>query len=215
MKRLLKRSYDEVLELVQKGRPVASPNRGFARQLRLWGHLKFRISLEDEWYRCYFFINIAHSMQKELRSFKNQQQQYTPYGELKDRIEQLVDVKNTPLGSTLYRCRRCRCQLFTNVQLLHVDALHYYVHILSWMVGPAAGYYHQSGKITCPKCVGKLGRYSWTPPHIELHFLIECKRGQQNCSLQVPMIFQVNKSAIDVFATSKVVSLEESTAQST
>lgn len=206
MKALAKRSYDEVLEIVLTGRPVASPNRGFVRQLRLWGHLKFRISLDDEWYRCYFFTNIVTSMQKELGSLKNAIQQ--PQGDLKDRIEQLVDVKNSPLNSTLYRCRRCRCQLFTNVQLLHVDALHYYVHILSWMTGPAAGYFAQSGKIACPKCTGKLGRFSWRPPLLEIYFLIECNKGTQNCDLKVPMVFQVAKSAIDV---SKLISPAQST----
>lgn len=200
--------------MVLKERPVACPNRGFARQLRLWGHLKFRISFEDEWYRCYFFANIVHSMQKELQSLKNQQ--FTPYGDLKDRIEQLVDVKNAPLSPFSYRCRRCRCQLFTNVQLIHVDARNYSVHILAWMTCPSVGYYQQSGKITCPKCTAKLGRFSWTPPLMELHFLIECNNGQQNCDLKMPMIFQMHKSAVDVSQSKLMISkLTETTAQST
>lgn len=188
----LQKGYDEVLKFVQKMRPVASPNRGFARQLRLWGQLRWRISLADQWYRRYFFLTIVNSMQKQRQTMDDQ---------LKERIDALANADNVDDDNNsdkkVYRCRRCRCQLFSDVHLLHTDPLTYYVHILSWMTtnkdDDGDSYLKQSGgKISCPKCAGKLGRYCWKLPLRKAHFT------SQSFELQVPLVFQMTKSAIDV-----------------
>src|SRR5699024_7423052 len=98
-----------------------------------------------------------------------------------------------------YKCKICRRQLFTDQQVLHRDKQNLFVHILSWMV-EGNGYLDAFGKVFCPHCGRKLGRYKWTEPYVAT---VSFKFGQDDhierqwkSELQVPMVYVIATNSV-------------------
>ena len=195
----------EIIAMIRTKRPSIEPNDGFLIQLSIYGQKNpFRLTDDYIHYESY-------------RLFSEIRQRKLPIGEwiyndpkLKKQIDRLqlsIPFENRQYRS--YRCRRCRCALFTENQLVMIDpnqsdqhSALYPLTILWWMRrNDWNGTGSNNDKIECPKCSTKIGRFQ---PNTERYHLFElnCAKKMDHSvemkrEIKIPLIISIDKCSID------------------
>lgn len=151
-------SSKEAVQYIQRIRPMAQPNDGFLQQLQIFNDANFETDIE--------IISRCPSYKKWLlvsSSFADRVpgmwQETSSYEQDK---ESSVDVQSE------YRCRKCRRTLFYDDHIIRHTVstdeatqevacdVRYLLLPMKWM-----SLKEYQGKITCPTCGEKVGRYVW------------------------------------------------------
>jgi len=151
-------SMDEAISKVAEKRLI-NPNPGFLHQLLLYQKMGNKVDKRNPEYREYVLKKIAVSP-------KNVEipEEILPEDDFEPKAGESADTDRR----SLYRCRKCRRNLFTSDCLLKKhepaqasstrcsDSL--FICPLRWMLQHIR---QQEGKILCPNCEAKLGAFRW------------------------------------------------------
>lgn len=194
--------FSDAIEFVCKRRSVIAPNKGFLIQLGLYEKIDFNVDFTNIWLRRYIFKCIVNIMSVEMKtgtSVNRLIETFKLYNKSSSLIKQLVDSQKELNSNVVYKCGTCRFVLFTNEHVFNKDHLSYHVSILEWMVDND-NYYIPCGRIYCPVCDRKLGRFKWIMPYIcyayyEFHGKISHVPWTKE--LKVPMVFSISTCNVD------------------
>lgn len=170
----------EALDLLYRQRPVSNPNPGFLEQLQLFEQLNYRLDQADPWYCRYLWRVILSEVLSNHALPPERMEQLKKH--------QASTSTNSPANS-LVKCKHCRRILFTSAQILHQDRGSLYPYLVDWM----AKYCDSTeGKINCPGCERKLGKYKfWAVPVASFDI-------NSGAKFKVPLVFNVTKSTVDL-----------------
>ncbi|XP_053601995.1 dual specificity protein phosphatase MPK-4-like isoform X2 [Plodia interpunctella] len=167
--------YEEAFDLVKSKRRFIHPNMGFQAQLKLFGHMGYRLNKDDPRFKQ-FRLKMAGQKLKQVKILPQQ------FADLVKPDPGLVRERPDPV---VYRCKTCRRIVAGHTNLIpHLpkEVLDGYSetnlvdgHItvrdcpsactLMWFVEPMAwmrGVQHElHGKLHCPKCQNKIGSFNW------------------------------------------------------
>ncbi|KAJ1785866.1 tyrosine protein phosphatase yvh1 [Coemansia sp. RSA 2399] len=195
-----KQTAEQALATLKEKRRQISPNEGFVDQLQLFYDVDYDVSPAKALYR-WFLVN--HSSEH-----------YKEYGTLesivagKDPQTQAVSMMRG-----LVRCKKCRRPLVTEANVLDHQAgvgqvafsynkrngsgantphafpqnqacSSLFVEPMEWMDGVSDGLLEN--KIACPKCLAKLGSFSWAG-------------AQCSCGKWITPSFQIHRNRVDEF----------------
>ncbi|KAI8052528.1 dual specificity phosphatase 12 [Syncephalis plumigaleata] len=161
-------SYEQALIYVQKTRASVLPNTGFRDQCNLFAEMDYTINEEHAQYRRFI-----------MQQTRNGNMNTTNTTSITS-----TDNTTSPPQSLSIRCRKCRCPLLTDEHMITHTAgsgqsafsphrrnqsyghytptqcSSYFIEPMEWIDGIMDG--DNEGKIQCPKCLAKLGQYSWS-----------------------------------------------------
>ncbi|XP_072847835.2 dual specificity protein phosphatase 12 isoform X1 [Pogona vitticeps] len=189
-------SFEEAYAFVKDIKPDAKINEGFEWQLKLYEKMGCEVDVTSPVYKQYRLQKVTEK-----------------YPELADLPREVfaVDPNNVhqiPSHETVYKCRKCRRQLFRGSSILSHDeskgpatfahkrfsqpvSFHdssrpkctsYFIEPVQWMEPALLGV--MEGQLLCPKCTLKLGSFHW--------------QGEQcSCGRWVTPAFQIHKSRVD------------------
>ncbi|GAB1599121.1 dual specificity protein phosphatase 12-like [Argonauta hians] len=188
------------LKIVKDCRPCIRPNPGFMYQLELFAQMKYNININNTNYKT-FKLNTFALKLGEGKVLNN------------DVKTLLADspTENHPKTETLYKCKKCRHPLFRESSLLShttgdwersfdwnyklstlrtsdseknktICSESLFIEPVQWMADVVS---NQSGKLTCPKCLAKLGSFIWCGE--------KCP-----CGVWVAPAFHIQKNKVDL-----------------
>jgi len=184
---------DDALEKMAQQRLV-NPNFGFMQQLLLYHKMGFKVDKRNPEYREYMLRKIATSP-KNVEILE----EILP----DDDLDSTVGDSNQDGKRLLYRCRKCRRNLFTSDCTLKkheasdptINAKcsdNLFISPLRWMLQHIL---QQDGKIFCPGCQAKLGAFNWA--------------GEQcGCGVWVTPAFRIQQCKLDSQSITKNSSQE-------
>ncbi|XP_029651563.2 dual specificity protein phosphatase 12 [Octopus sinensis] len=164
------------LNMVKDCRPCIRPNTGFQFQLELFARMAYDINVNNSDYKT-FKLNMFGLKLGEGKIFNND-------------VKNLLvasPTENHPKTEVLYKCKKCRHPLFRESSLLSHTTGDWersfdwnsklsnlrksdseknkvtckeslFVEPVQWMADVVT---NQSGKLTCPKCLAKIGSFIW------------------------------------------------------
>ena len=201
----------QAIDLIRSKRSVISPNSGFLVQLAFFEHLKFNLCSSDIWYRRYLFARLVFSLRNgnsngKIQCFQPNSDSLKYIYKLTNEPQQEQQYLMTERSRTVYKCKDCRRMLFTSQDVLQKDIINLFVNILPWMT-QERNYFFPFGKIYCPHCNRKIGRYKWEKNYLStVRFKFgsssngETSHSQEDVNLHqlnVPMVFSVTRSSVD------------------
>ncbi|KAJ2375094.1 tyrosine protein phosphatase yvh1 [Coemansia sp. RSA 2607] len=190
---------EQALHLVKSKRPQIHPNDGFRDQLELYCDLNYDVTADKPLYRRFL---ISHSAEH----FK----EYGCVQQVAAGADPGAQQRGLPT-QRLVRCKKCRRALVTETNILDhqagvgqmafsynkrsangTDTPHafpqnracssLFVEPMEWMEGVSEGLVEN--KIACPKCLAKLGAYSWAG-------------AQCSCGKWITPSFQIHRNRVD------------------
>ncbi|NWV76799.1 DUS12 phosphatase, partial [Dasyornis broadbenti] len=192
--------WEDALAAVRAAKPDAQVNPGFQGQLKLYEAMGCAVDTSSVLYKRY---------RLEMLSERFSEPQDLPREVFAVDPTTLYQTSNTEV---LYRCRKCRRALFRSSSILsHAEGIgptafahkritdtaqlsgngrekctSYFTEPVQWMEPALLGV--MEGQLLCPKCMSKLGSFSW--------------RGDQcSCGRWVTPAFQIHKSRVDEVRT--------------
>lgn len=198
---IMKRSSLSVQEAVAKvkgKRPVICPNPGFLAQLQLYYRMGCQVDVNNVSYKLFKLENLT-SVLKKGRNFELVKGVMAKDPGLPD-----ANVNTVEGTENVYRCKRCRRQLFSASNLLvHAVGQRPTWMDATWQVDEEAdegfcshGLFTEpvdwmeetltslQGKLLCPKCKSKVGSFNWLG--------VQCP-----CGVKVVPGFLVTSSKVD------------------
>ncbi|KAJ7317778.1 hypothetical protein JRQ81_003940 [Phrynocephalus forsythii] len=189
-------SFEEAYAFVQDIKPDAKINEGFEWQLKLYEKMGCEVDVTSPVYKQYRLQKVTEK-----------------YPELADLPREVFaadpnNIHQTPSHEVVYKCRKCRRQLFRESSILSHDeskrpatfarkrfsqpvshdnggrsnCTSYFIEPVQWMEPALLGV--MEGQLLCPKCTLKLGSFHW--------------QGEQcSCGRWVTPAFQIHKSRVD------------------
>ncbi|XP_072737014.1 dual specificity protein phosphatase 12 [Ciconia boyciana] len=199
--------WEEAYAAVRAAKPDAEVNPGFQGQLKLYEAMGCAVDSSSALYKRYR-LQMLTERYPELQGLPREVFAVDP-----------TSICQTPNTEVLYRCRKCRRALFRSSSVLshtegsgptafahkrmmdsaqlcgdgHEKCTSYFTEPVQWMEPALLGV--MEGQLLCPKCMSKLGSFSW--------------RGEQcSCGRWVTPAFQIHKSRVDEVRTLTVGNLK-------
>ncbi|KAF4804912.1 Dual specificity protein phosphatase 12 [Turdus rufiventris] len=186
--------WEEALAAVRAAKPDAQVNPGFQGQLQLYEAMGCAVDTSSVLYKRY---------RLEMLSER--------FSEPQDLPQEVFAVDPTTICQNLnteflYRCRKCSSSILSHTEGIRPTAFankritdsarlsgngqekctSYFIEPVQWMEPALLGV--MEGQLLCPKCMSKLGYFSW--------------RGDQcSCGRWVTPAFQIHKSRVDEVRT--------------
>ncbi|XP_076204212.1 dual specificity protein phosphatase 12 isoform X1 [Aptenodytes patagonicus] len=191
---------EDAYAAVRAAKPDAEVNPGFQGQLKLYEAMGCAVDTSSVLYKRYR-LQMLTERYPELQDLPREVFAVDP-----------TSICQTPITEVLYRCRKCRRALFRGSSILsHMEGsgptafarkritdsaqlygdgrekcTSYFTEPVQWMEPALLGVLE--GQLLCPKCMSKLGSFSW--------------RGEQcSCGRWVTPAFQIHKSRVDEVRT--------------
>lgn len=191
-------SLDEATDFIKSVYPKANPNVGFLEQLKLYEAMGNTVDKTSPVYKQYRLQMLASQIQS---------QQFTT----KDLLSSLIDELKGDTASShkKFQCRKCRLVLFGGDSCIEhepgsgqvsfkqhkqdfrvvkdsnkssAQCTSIFIEPVSWMLPLLEGIIE--GKLSCPKCKGRLGSFNWAG--------MQC-----SCGKWVTPAFQIHKNRVD------------------
>eukprot|EP00123_Amoebidium_parasiticum_P022404 comp86682_c0_seq1/m.48487 comp86682_c0_seq1/g.48487 ORF comp86682_c0_seq1/g.48487 comp86682_c0_seq1/m.48487 type:complete len:296 (-) comp86682_c0_seq1:217-1104(-) len=180
---------EAALDKIKEARPSIKPNGGFHEQLELWGRMHCAIDPLHPAYRLHRLKQLAD--RRIENGFLN--------------INDLTNDPEKDLDKKVYRCKKCRRQLFIQRNTIEHESgkgqesfkwhkredpikaqqqlskcTSYFIEPLKWMGPVVVGVL--DGKLSCPKCDSRVGSFNWSGAQcscgawVTPAFEVHCKR---------------------------------------
>lgn len=186
-------SAQEMFDHILPNKPDIKPNNGFWMQLALYERLGHSLDLKNPLYRRYIYSCLVNRLWSHVKNLS----QPMPLEDLDERCKFYLECLNqeTSYSRIKFRCRQCRKILFNQDRVLRRRDSQYHICILNWIACDSQ-YSNQAGRVHCPKCAKKIGRFQWSLPRLyQIKEIIT-----DDIGFEYSTIFVINSDCVDKFA---------------
>lgn len=164
---------EDAVNSVKECRPRIRPNDGFKFQLELFSQMNYQVDSQNLLYKKF-----------KLDAMVLQMQEGSNPDSIPSDLLAASPTEGQTKGETIYRCKKCRLPLFRESSLLshlvgegkeafswksklsnlskmkseEICTVSLFIEPVQWMADIVT---KQDGKLSCPKCVSKLGSFIW------------------------------------------------------